>query len=346
MAMSTWLRPARGTRSTTAAPERTRPGRRVLAWLGGAVAAVLALGTLGALFEAAAEARDARAFPPPGQMVDVGGHRLHIDCVGTGSPTVVIDAGWGDWSSTWSGSVQPGVAASTRVCTYDRAGYGFSEPGPLPRTADRIARELHTLLERADVPGPYVIVGHSLGGAHARVFAHEYPAEVVGVVLIDSMNPLAAAPSDASAAPAPDESSPIDGLITLPARVGALRALAGPLGLKADLAPSAADAYAASWVTPRHWRVWMVDEGRAIPRSLAQAQAVTSLGATPLIVLSRGRDQDATHVGEQADLLTLSSDSQQLFAERSGHNVQIDQPRAAVDAIVQMVEQVRGEAPR
>ena len=347
MAISTWLRPARWTRSAKVLPERapgpSRRGRRLLAWAGGAVAVVLALGTVGALYESAAEAREARAFTPPGQMVDVGGHRLHINCVGTGSPTVVIDAGWGDWSATWSSSVQPGVAQSTRVCTYDRAGYGFSEPGPLPRTADRIARELHTLLERADVPGPYVIVGHSLGGAHARVFAHADPAEVAGVVLIDSMNPPAAAPSTASAASATDESSHGDWLISLPARVGALRALAGPLGLTADLAPSVADAYAASWVTPRHWRVWMVDESRAIPRSLAQARAITSLGATPLLVLSRGRDQDAVHVEEQAALLELSANSRQMFADRSGHNVQLDQPAAAVDAIVRMVEQVRAQ---
>src|SRR5207302_3509910 len=128
----------------------------------------------------------------------------------------------GDWSATWSSRVQPGVAESTRVCTYDRAGYGYSEPGPLPRTADRIAQELHILLQHADIPGPYVIVGHSLGGAHARVFAHEYPAEVAGVVLIESMNPRAAAPSTASAAPATDGSSPGDWLLTLPARVGAM----------------------------------------------------------------------------------------------------------------------------
>jgi pimeloyl-ACP methyl ester carboxylesterase len=279
-------------------------------------------------------------------MVDVGGHRLHINCVGTGSPTVVIDAGWGDWSAVWSSRVQPGVAASTRVCTYDRAGYGYSEPGPLPRTADRIAGELHTLLERADVPGPYVIVGHSLGGAHARVFAHEYPAEVAGVVLVDSMNPLAAAASTASAAPAPDESSRGDFLVTLPARVGALRALGGLLGLKADLAPGVADAYAASWVTPRHWRVWIADEGRGMPVSLAQARAITSLGATPLIVLSRGRDRDAVHDAEQAALLELSTNSRQMVADRSGHNVEVDQPAAAVDAIVRMVEWVRGQAPR
>ena len=195
-------------------------GPRDLVWTGGIAAVLLALATLGALRESAAEAGDARAYPPPGRMVDVGGHRLHINCVGTGSPTVVIDAGWGDWSATWSSWVQPGVATSTRVCTYDRAGYGYSEPGPLPRTAERVAQELHTLLQRADVPGPYVMVGHSLGGAHVRVFAHAYPDEVAGVVLIESMNPRAAKPSASSPAPV-DEPSRGDWILTLPARVGA-----------------------------------------------------------------------------------------------------------------------------
>src|SRR5215210_7326619 len=129
MAISTWWPAARRTRSASAVRERvpgpTRRGRRFLAWTGGTVAALLALGTLGALYESAAEARDVRAFTPPGQMVDVGGHRLHIDCVGTGSPTVVIDAGWMASSTSWSSRVQPEVAASTRVCTYDRAGYGY-----------------------------------------------------------------------------------------------------------------------------------------------------------------------------------------------------------------------------
>jgi pimeloyl-ACP methyl ester carboxylesterase len=350
MAISTWLRPARWTRPANASSDRVprpkRRGRRILAWAGGTTAILLMLALAGARYESASEAADARAYPPPGRMVDVGGHRLHINCVGTGSPTVVIDAGWGDWSTTWSSWVQPGVAGSTRVCTYDRAGYGYSEPGPLPRTADRIARELHTLLRRADVPGPYVIVGHSLGGAHARVFAHEYPADVVGVVLIDSMNPQAGAPSTAPATPATDEPSSGDWLITLPARVGALRALAGPLGLTAGLPPGVADAYAALWVTPRNLQAWIVDEGRGMQHSLAQARAVTSLGATPLIVLSRGRDRDAVHVAEQAQLLELSPNSRQMVAEQSGHNVQVDQPAAAVDAIVRMVEWVRGQAPR
>jgi pimeloyl-ACP methyl ester carboxylesterase len=317
-----------------------RRGRRLLVWLGGILAVLLGLTLLGALYETAAEAADVRAYPPPGQMVDVGGYRLHINCVGTGSPTVVIEAGWGDWSATWSSWVQPAVAQTTRVCTYDRAGYGYSEAGPLPRTADRFAQELHTLLQEARVPGPYVVVGHSLGGALVRVFAHDYPAEVAGVVLIESMNPSAVEPSAAVAPPPTDLPSSDDWILTFPARVGLLRLLAGPLGLSAGLSPEVANTYVAFSVTPRHVQT-TIDEGRGMPAGLAQARAIQTLGAVPVIVLSRGLEQDQTHQAEQSELLHLSPDSQQLVADRSGHNVQIDQPEAAVGAIATMVEQAR-----
>ncbi len=172
--------------ATSEAPKRR--GRGCLFWLGGALLLALLLILAGAVYESVTEAADVRAYPPPGQMVDVGGYRLHINCTGAGSPTVVIDAGWGDWSLGWSG-VQPAVAATTQVCTYDRAGMGYSEAGPLPRNAGQFAKELHTLLERAGVPGPYVLAGHSMGGLTVRVFAHDYPADVAGIVLIDSMSP-------------------------------------------------------------------------------------------------------------------------------------------------------------
>src|SRR5690349_11272731 len=107
-------------RQTEKVPRRKRRGRGCLVWLGGIVVVLLVLMLAGAWYESAAEAADARAYPPPGQMVDVGGYRLHIDCVGSGSPTVVIDAGLGDWSATWSNRVQPDAAKTTRVCTYDR----------------------------------------------------------------------------------------------------------------------------------------------------------------------------------------------------------------------------------
>ncbi|MSP21705.1 MAG: alpha/beta fold hydrolase [Dehalococcoidia bacterium] len=149
--------------------------------------ALIALSVVGALWESRAEAIDVRTYPPPGVLVDVWWHRLHIVCVGTGSPTVVIDAGLGDWSTTWS-LVQPEVAKSTRTCTYDRAGSGWSDPDPQPRVASAFARELHTLLARADEPGHYVLVGHSMGGLTMQLFAREYASEVAGLVLIESMN--------------------------------------------------------------------------------------------------------------------------------------------------------------
>jgi len=331
--------------STQQPPERGSPPkrrRRWLVWLGGLAAGLLGLLLLGARYESAAEDADVRAYPPPGQLVDVGGYRLHLNCVGTGSPTVVIDAGWGDWSGGWS-RVQPEAAETTRVCTYDRAGMGHSEAGPLPRTAERFARELHALLQHAGVQGPYVLVGHSLGGAPVRVFAHTYAPEVAGVVLIEAMNPGAGS-TPAPATP-PDPGSPsipntvLATVLTLPARVGLVRVVTGPV---AGLSPDEAKAYAAHSVTVRALQA-ALDEGRGMAESLAQARRVTTLGGVPLLVLSRGvpEDGEPQWQREQTELLQLSSESHQVFADQSHHNIQLDQPAAAIGAIVTMVEQVR-----
>ncbi len=318
-----------------------RRGRGCLLWLGGAVLLLLVLGAAGAIYESAAEASDLRAYPPAGQMVDVGGYRLHINCTGAGSPTVVIDAGWGDWSLGWS-RVQAGVAPTTQVCTYDRAGTGYSDPGPLPRDATQFAKELHTLLKQAGSPGPYVLAGHSMGGLTVRVFAHEYPAEVAGIVLIDSMSPESAkGPAPAANQQAgPQSSTP--SLPSLFARIGLTRLLSG-LGPGPGLSPEAERAYAAFTSTPRAVQAWS-DEGRGMPASLAEAGAVKSFGDTPLIVLSRGLDLDPDWQKWQAHLLQLSSNSKGLVADKSAHNIHFDQPEAAVAAIVRMVEQVRRSA--
>ena len=336
--------------SVTAVPRNpTRRWRTRIGQIGRglivALGLLVVLGGVGAVYESVAEAADVRAFPPPGGMIDVGGYRLHLNCVGAGSPTVVIEAGWGDSSGSWSSWVQPGVARTTRVCTYDRAGMGYSDSGPLPRTADRFARELHTLLLRADVPGPYVLVGHSLGGLPARVFTNQYPTDVVGVVLIDSMSPSSAKSSTSGTPAQSDAPSIIDWLLTLPARTGVLRLLAGPLQLNAGLSPEVANAYTAVSVTPRALQAG-IDEGKGMPDSLTEAGAVKSFGALPLIVLSRGviPGQDQEWQRMQTELLELSSNSQQLFADKSGHSIQFDQPEAAVGAIEKMVEQTRAQA--
>jgi pimeloyl-ACP methyl ester carboxylesterase len=128
------------------------------------------------------------AYPPPGRLVDVGGHRLHISCQGpeeAEGPVVVMDAGVGEDGLSWS-LVQPELAKELRVCVYDRAGLGWSEPGPRPRTNPVMVAELHALLERAGVPAPYILVGASLGGLNARLYAHTYPEEAAGLVLVDA----------------------------------------------------------------------------------------------------------------------------------------------------------------
>jgi pimeloyl-ACP methyl ester carboxylesterase len=127
-------------------------------------------------YQALGTRADRRNFPPPGNLVDVGGHRLHIQCVGAGRPTVVLETGVLAMSALWGG-VQPQVAVRTRVCSYDRAGLGWSEPGPVPRDAVRIASELRALLRNASEPPPYVLVGHSFGGLLVRVYTDRYPED-------------------------------------------------------------------------------------------------------------------------------------------------------------------------
>lgn len=305
-----------------------------MTWLVGILGGLLILLLAGWIYEPLAEAADAKANPPPGKMVDVGGYRLHINCSGSGSPTVVIESGWGDSSASWAW-VQPEAAKTTRVCTYDRAGMGWSEASPMPRTAREFATELHTLLINAGETGPYVLVGHSLGGYTVLVYAHDYPAEVGGVVLMDAQA-LPAAGVEAAPAPKPGRNS----LLALMARVGLTRLMAGPLGSIKNLPPEARQGYKATSITPRSVQTF-IDEGKGMSEGGAQARAVTSLGALPLIVLSRGKNQDAAWAASQAGYVKLSTDSQQFFADQSGHEIMIEQPEVAVAAIVKMVERLR-----
>jgi pimeloyl-ACP methyl ester carboxylesterase len=158
----------------------------ILLWV---LAAIVAICVIGTIYQALATRRDQRIHPPPGRMVDIGGHRLHLLVMGTaraGVPTVVLEAGLMSTVMSWTG-LQQRIAEKYRVVSYDRAGLGWSELGPMPRTADRIADELHTLLGRAEIAPPYVLVGHSFGGLMAPNFAARYPSEASGLVLIDAV---------------------------------------------------------------------------------------------------------------------------------------------------------------
>ena len=163
---------------------RSRVGR----WLLYPVLAVLLVASIGGGYETVREYLDAKAYPPPGQLVDVGGYRLHLQCTGSGSPTVVLEPGQGGVSSdlAW---IAPAVARDTTVCVYDRPGRGWSDAADGPQDGDQIAANLHTLLDRAHVPGPYVLAGHSFGGLYVQAFAAKFPDQVAGLVLLDSTAP-------------------------------------------------------------------------------------------------------------------------------------------------------------
>jgi pimeloyl-ACP methyl ester carboxylesterase len=147
-------------------------------------ALLVALPVLGFSYETILTAVDARRFPPPGKLVAVDGHQMHIHCTGAGTPTVVMDAGLGGWSLDWS-TVQPDIAQFTRMCTYDRAGLGWSEPSAESPDAQHAVADLHTLLVNSGEAGPFVLVGHSNGGLRVLLYASTYPQEVAGVVLVD-----------------------------------------------------------------------------------------------------------------------------------------------------------------
>lgn len=307
-------------------------GRGCLRWLAGGLAVLLGLALVGYIYEPFAEAADAKAYPLPGQLVDVGGYRLHINCTGSGNPTVVIVAGAGDWSTTW-GVVQPEVAKTTRVCTYDRAGLGWSDAASVPGDVAQFSEELHTLLQNANVPGPYVMVGHSLGGFIVRIFAHDYASDVLGVVLIDSMNPKQVTQS---------QSNFIAWLYSLEA--GLTRFGVGRLIVKlpalASSIPPGEEAYWPLYIRPGSLQA-SANEFRALPASAAEAAAVKTFGDLPLIVLTAKLNDNPGWPEWQTELLQLSSNSQHLFAEKSGHVIQFDEPQVAVAAILQMVQQVR-----
>jgi pimeloyl-ACP methyl ester carboxylesterase len=168
--------------------------RRILLY---PVIGCLAVAAIGGAYQTASAAADANAYPMPGQSIDVGGHRLHLNCTGSGSPTVLLQPGAGEMSSNM-GWIAPAVARNTRVCVYDRAGRGWSEPADTPQDGTQIAIDLHTLLQRGHIPGPYVLAGHSFGGRYVLAFAAQYPDDVAGMVLVD-----ATAPASTSSAVSP-----------------------------------------------------------------------------------------------------------------------------------------------
>lgn len=272
----------------------------------------------------------------PGRLVAVeAGHRLHLWCTGEGAPTVILEAGLGAYSVNW-GLVQPGVAAATRVCSYDRAGYAWSDKGPEPRGLRTSTAELHQLLQRAGVRPPYVLVGQSWGGRIVRVFAHAHPNEVAGMVLIDTYS---------------------EGTTAVAAGV------LGSLDLRGEEESDPGARLPAALQTARTWARSLPRQGdisdpdepeRAIAATTAANRA--PLGNKPLFVVSAGRlswnaaDRASgksyaaelrAHVASEAFLAGLSRNSRFIVARASFHEVHLYEPQVVTDAILQVVASAR-----
>ena len=324
------------------------------------VAAIWALGSR-------AKKRIADQYPPPGQMVDVGGFRMHIHCQGdpAAGPAVVMDAGNGEPAMAWA-AVLPEVAQFARACAFDRAGLGWSESSPNPRTLANYIEEQRTLLARAGVEPPYVLVGHSAGGLYARVHAHLYPDEVAGIVLVD------AAHEDMDVRP-PESLTKLNKramklmgcafpIFELTSSLGLMALIPGGVDRMwpAPIPEGASGAYQAMTSSGGRWFETMRKESSAMWDNLAAARAMQlgSLGDMPLIVRSRGLTQMSTGPGVstddlagykaaedemQAELAELSTRGKRIIAEDCGHHIHVDRPQLVIDAIREVVEAVRAE---
>jgi pimeloyl-ACP methyl ester carboxylesterase len=296
----------------------------------------LLLGSMGLLFMAcqpiirpaqdAAPAVTAAALstsPTYGEHIDIGGRSLFLSCMGAGRMTVILEAGLGAGHESWE-FVQPGVASFARVCSYDRAGVGASAATPIPRTSQDIVSDLHALLKAAGVPGPYILAGHSFGALHARLYAHTYANEVVGLVLVDPVH------EDwwVRAAALLPQPTPTDS-----ARLQNFRQF-----MEEDFKDPA-----------------KTGEGIDIPASTAQVRAAGSLGNLPLIIVKAGIEDvlapglppdleaqltQLLQVELPENLLALSSLSIKLDVPDSGHNIPLIQPDSVVVALRTMMDVV------
>ena len=321
---------------------RRRLRSRGVRWLLYPVLAVLVVATIGGGFQTVSATLDARAYPPPGQLVDVGGRKLHLHCTGSGSPTVVLEPGHGG-SSSDLGWIAPAIARDSRVCVYDRAGRGRSDAAKGPQDAAHIAADLNTLLDRAHVPGPYVLAGHSFGGLYTLTFAARYPDRVAGLVLLDST-----APRPGPAPPTTGESFGVLGrflaLAPAVAHLGVARLIAQADG---GLPPRSEAEARANASTARHLDSY-IDELLQGSTSMQQAATLTDLSGKPLVVLTADTGNDEAWRSAQDHLATLSTNSRHRVAEDTTHgSLMADEADAgaATQAIRDVVASVRTSQP-
>ena len=331
-----------------------------------AASAVLATGLSTDDVVRAQEVATPPPYPPPGRLMDVGGWRLHLKCTGearSGQPLVVLEAGVGDFSVEWS-LVQPGVARFARVCSYDRAGDGWSELGPHPRTFQQIVYELHTLLQRANERAPYVLVGHSYGSWLVRLYQLTYPSEVAGLVLVEPAgdDPLrklgdgtiVRSSSLASGQPIPpiQTSGPLRLGDIPPAALQQIRAGLEDASRHANEPPR--DKLPVEAQRMRTWALGRVghvvagvnpvENEELIRLRTEQLKTPQPFGNLPLAVIARGLPEETgpgadlreqEHRADLAAIANRSSRGRLIVAGRSGHHVQLDEPALVVETIQQ-----------
>ncbi|KRD45049.1 hypothetical protein ASE38_13690 [Cellulomonas sp. Root930] len=311
---------------------------RARAWLVLPTLVSLALVSLGGLVQTVRVTSDSASMPMPGRSVDIGGRTLHLHCSGTGAPTVVLEGGLGEMSSSWSG-IADDVSVTSRVCAYDRAGQGWSDDTESSRDALGIAADLHALLERSGEPGPYVLVGHSSGGLYAMTYAAEHPDDVAGMVLLDATNPYLLEASLAGRAGG--GSGPLALLPSL-ARMGLAQLMPSSAGTNLDA--RAADAFQAFESTARA-ATNTVDEVSEYARVFPQARTLTTLGSRPLVVVTLADKEatDAAGYAAQQRFSELSTNSALRTADTTHAGLVDDRHGAtfSVRAIADVVEAVR-----
>jgi pimeloyl-ACP methyl ester carboxylesterase len=284
----------------------------------------------GAAYQSVATRRDLAVTPPPGQLVDIGGYKLHLWCSGNGAPAVILDTGLGGSSAGWY-FVQPDVARFTRVCSYDRAGMGYSDPGPSPRTARRIASELAKLLERSGMGGPVVLVGASIAGFNVRVFASDHPELAAGLVLVDASHE-----ADAHQLPR------MARFVPLLSTVGVFRLFGVSFGQRVESLPPSVRRYAQATSFRAAGYQAAADEINHIRETVSEVRSSRRKLTIPVVVVTGARGADENWRQLQQDLTSLSERGCLMIARQSGHVVSVDQPEVVVDAIRRVVETARG----
>jgi pimeloyl-ACP methyl ester carboxylesterase len=316
---------------------------RTRIWLLNPVLAVLVLFALAGAYETVSRSAET-TVAMRGRLVDVGPYRLHLECTGSGAPTVILEPGGGASAATL-GWIAPAVARDTRVCVYDRAGRGWSDAaGTPPPDGAQIAAALHTLLDRAHVPGPYVLAGHSFGGLYVMRYAAQYPGQVAGMVLIDSTAP--------TSTPVPPQHpgsysfvKHLSALVSTTARLGIGRLIAQ--NSFSDLPPRSRDEARASAATAKEMASF-IDEFAVANRSESEAGELSNLHGKPLIVLTADRGNAPGWIAHQDKMATLSTNSLHRVVPGATHQSLMDNPKHAAavsQAIHDVVVSVRTGAP-